>query len=126
MTNLDIKIKLSVNADYALNRNKLCPPNFRRVEQVLDRYGMALRNHWNDELEEIATNPWVSYCIYEWCDGGPVRSFSLSALLQTVVYEMDGTDDIPSIEEINRLIEITSRLSPFDQLAIMEYVEAQH
>lgn len=123
MTMADIQIKLSRNAEFAVSRSKLCPVQPLRIAQIVDRYGMMLRTHWNEELEAIAKNPWVSYCIYEWCDGGPMRSFSLSGLLRRVASKLKETGEGPDIDELNRLIEVTSGLSPFDQLAIMEFVE---
>ena len=126
MTKADIQIELSSNAEFAISRNKLCPMQPQRIAQIVDRYGMILRTHWNEELEVIARNPWVSYCIYEWCDGGPLPSFSLSGLLGHVAFELEEAGEGPDIDELNQLIEVTSRLSPFDQLAIMEFVEHNH
>ena len=118
-------INLTKSAEFFLERNQHLRNKSARISQIIDRYGMLLRSHRNEELLAIAQNRWVTYCVSEWAEVYPVPATSLRTLLQIVVNEMEGSSDIPDAAEMNQLFEATAHLTPVEQMVIVEEIESR-
>lgn len=126
MTTQKAPISLTQCAENVLAGNQFIRNRSYRTSQILVRYDVLMRKHLTDELREISQNRWVSYCVAEWAEVYPVPFISLSSLLKLAWREMQETGRVPSIEEMEDLLQITDKLSPIEQMVIVEEIESSH
>jgi hypothetical protein len=118
-------VTLSSSAEAMLRRNRYLENKSARISEILTRYGMLLNAYRNEYIDSFIHDPLVRRVVLEWGTVYPVPAIQLRDALGLVIHEIeDAGEKLPSKEKINTLFEESAKLSPMEQMTIVEAVEA--
>lgn len=118
-------ITLSTSAESVLKRNTHLGNKSARISEIITRYGMLLNAHRNEDIDTFIEDGFVRLVILEWGKIYPIPAMRLRDVLQLVANERrDNRQELPSDREINLLFEQTAKLTPVDEMVIVEAIEA--
>lgn len=118
-------ITLSASAESLLKRNTHLGNKSARISEIITRYGMLLNAHSNQYIDTFIENDFVRLVVLEWGNIYPIPAMHLRDVLGFVANERkQNGQDLPPTSEINSLFEHAAKLDPFDQIVIVEAIEA--
>jgi hypothetical protein len=118
-------ITLSKSAESMLKRNTYLNNKSARISEIITRYGMLLNAHRNEYIDTFINDKFVRSVILDSDTVYPIPAMHLRDALQFVANErLNNGEEMPSKTDMNTLFERSAKLTPFDQMVIVEAIEA--
>ena len=118
-------ITLSKSAESMLKRNTYLNNKSARISEIITRYGMLLNAHRNEYIDTFINDKFVRSVILDSDTVYPIPAMHLRDVLQFVANErLNNGEEMPNKTDMNILFEHSAKLTPFDQMVIVEAIEA--